>query len=324
MSNSTSKSAELSTPYDLSVVGLDLAALQLKWAEAITSNILFRSSAKNKVRKVLEPYCAEGALADIDRDLVVLQTIAKLLSDLERLQPAFLGMESLWRTEAADTALFEPFIEWAARTRQTLRALGARNGNADALRQHCIALLTTYAHLFAARGEARETYALFSASWAAVCATGHALGECIGLEQPMELLTLRPGSIQDLVETLTRWTSNLNRAPSWTKWRAAAAAARRQNISPLVDAIESGKISTDQIAAAFEYAYAKWCAEEIVNNDPILSGFLAEQHDALIEAFKAADEQVGAFQPDRQGQNRRPVAHHDELWIGSRVGRPRP
>ena len=46
------------------------------------------------------------------------------------------------------------------------------------------------------------------------------------------------------------------------------------------------------ISATFEYCYARWCAEVIVNGDEILSSFLAEQHEASIEAFTAADKKV--------------------------------
>jgi very-short-patch-repair endonuclease len=47
-----------------------------------------------------------------------------------------------------------------------------------------------------------------------------------------------------------------------------------------------------QILATFDYAYAKWIADEIVNADQTLSSFLAEHHEATIEAFRAADDRV--------------------------------
>jgi hypothetical protein len=61
----------------------------------------------------------------------------------------------------------------------------------------------------------------------------------------------------------------------------------------LVDAVEDGRVTGDEIAGAFDYAYARWVAETIVNEDEVLSGFLAEKHEAAIEAFVAADTKVG-------------------------------
>ncbi len=55
---------------------------------------------------------------------------------------------------------------------------------------------------------------------------------------------------------------------------------------------EVGFISGDNLAAAFDFAYARWIAETIVNDDEVLSGFLAEKHEAAIEAFSAADKKV--------------------------------
>jgi very-short-patch-repair endonuclease len=68
--------------------------------------------------------------------------------------------------------------------------------------------------------------------------------------------------------------------------------ARAAGLSPLVDAVEDGRITRDEFVGAFDYAYARWVAETIVNEDEILSGFLAERHEAAIEAFVAADQKV--------------------------------
>ena len=42
----------------------------------------------------------------------------------------------------------------------------------------------------------------------------------------------------------------------------------------------------------FEFSYARWFAEKIVNEDDVLSSFLAVQHEAAIDAFVAADQRV--------------------------------
>ena len=119
------------------------------------------------------------------------------------------------------------------------------------------------------------------------------LGACIGLDRPEEIIRLEPGWIEALLEQTARWKANVIKAPQWATWRGAAKTARHAGLSPLVDAVEDGTVTGDEIAGAFDYAYARWVAETIVNDDEVLSGFLAEKHEAAIEAFVAADTKVG-------------------------------
>ena len=286
------KSGELSGAYDLRAVRLDLAQLQRDWVEACTANFLVRGSKKNKVRLALNPYCKAAAPDDIGRDLVVLQDLARLTAEAERLAPYFVAMEQLWRGLDTDASRFEPIIVWAVQAREAARNLGDRTSNAEQLRQHCALLVTGYGHLFAIGGEAREAFESLQTTWTSTRAAAVDLGVCIGLEDPTCLLTVGPGWIEELLQRLDRWKANLVKAPQWARWRFAATAGQRAGLRPLVAAIESGSISGDLIAPVFEYGYAKWSAAEVVNHDEVLSSFLAEQHEAVIEAFVAADRRV--------------------------------
>src|SRR5260370_3260658 len=62
--------------------------------------------------------------------------------------------------------------------------------------------------------------------------------------------------------------------------------------------MEDGSIEGKDVANTFEYAYARWVSEAIVNDDEVLSGFLAEKHEAVIEAFVAADKKIGELARD--------------------------
>ncbi|MDP2358159.1 MAG: DUF3320 domain-containing protein [Beijerinckiaceae bacterium] len=286
------KIAELGAEYDLGVTRLDLRALQADWAEACASNFLFRSARQNKVRLTLAPYAKRGPAEDLDRDLVVLQDVAALLGEAETLRPAFADMERLWRGVDTDEAAFETMMVWAEKTRAALRAFGARSGNAEALRAHVIMLLSEYGHLFGAAGEARQTFQVLQSAWRSVRSASAELVCCIGLDPSEPLLQFQPGRLEELIARTDRWKGNTNKAPQWATWRAAAHAARGCGLDPLVDAVEEGRVPGHQIVDVFEFAYARWVAETIVNDDACLSGFLAERHDACIEAFVAADKKV--------------------------------
>ena len=294
MKRVTAKRGELSVPYDLkAATRLDLAHIQTEWTAACAANMLFRSGKKAKVRLHLAPYCPEGAVPeDITRDLVVLQDIGELAAECDRLGPQFAGMEALWRGLDTNASPFEPMIAWAAKARECANALGARHGMGDQLVAHMATLLSGYAYLFAPGGDARKAFDVFRDAIAATRSAAIDLGAAIGLADPKSLLAFHEGWIDDLSATLDRWIANLIKAPAWAKWRLAASQARLAGLSSLVDAVESGAVSGDQITPVFEFAYASWCAAEIVNHDETLSSFLAEQHEAVIEAFVSADARV--------------------------------
>lgn len=115
------------------------------------------------------------------------------------------------------------------------------------------------------------------------------------VEKAIELLrpafagTLATGWDDDLIQKTNRWKANLIKAPQWVRWKAATIAANQAGLSALVAAVEAGKVPGDLILPTFEFSYARWCAETMVNGDDVLSSFLAEQHEAAIEAFTAAD-----------------------------------
>ena len=101
------------------------------------------------------------------------------------------------------------------------------------------------------------------------------LGACAGLDPPEEIIQLEPGWIEALIEQTTHWKDNIHTAPQWTTWRAASRAVCDAGLGPLAALMEDGSIEGKDLADTFEYAYARWVAETIVNADEMLSGFLA-------------------------------------------------
>ena len=286
------KASELSAACDLKAAQLDLSSLQREWTEACASNFLVRSWRKNKVRLHLEPYCANGVPADIGRDLVVLQDLALLLREVESLKPQFKGIERLWRGAASDVSRFDGLIKWTGDLRRAVDVLDADVPSEEML-SHLSSLLTRDASRFHSGGEVGRAFEAMHQAFPKMRAAAEELGKCIGLDQPAHIIQIEAGWIDELLEQTARWKANVIKAPQWAKWRSAARAARNAGLSPLVDAVETGVIDGEQLARAFDYSYARWTAETIVNQDEVLSGFLAEGHEAAIEAFVAADKKVG-------------------------------
>jgi very-short-patch-repair endonuclease len=288
------KASELLIRYDLKAAFLDLPVLQREWTEACASNVLVRNGRKKKIRLHLKPYCTEDddVPDEIGRDLVVLQELGGLLRELEALRPRFAGMERLWRGLDSEPSRIASLIKWAEGLQAAVDAFQIEGVPPDHLLAHIVGLLSHEISRFRAGGQVRRAFDAMHQAFPAMHRAAKELGACIGLDRPEEIIRLEPGWIERLLAQTAQWKANVIRAPQWATWRAAAKAARGAGLSPLVDAVEEGSVSGDQLAGTFDYAYARWVAETIVNDDEVLSSFLAEKHEAAIEAFVAADKKV--------------------------------
>jgi very-short-patch-repair endonuclease len=286
------KTSELSVRYDLKAALLDLPSLQREWTEACASNVLMRSGRKKKIRLHLKPYCQDEVPEEIGRDIVVLQDIAMLLRELEALRSRFQGMERLWRGLDSDPQRIAGLIKWADDIQAAIDAFSLDNLPPDHLLGRVVTMLSRDIPRFRHGGQVRRAFETMHDAFPAMHQAARELGTCIGLERPESIIDFRPGWIDELLERAARWKASVVKAPQWTTWRAAAKAACEAGLAPLVEAVEEGCVAGGEIAAAFAYAYARWVAEAVVNEDEVLSSFLAEKHEAVIEAFIAADDKV--------------------------------
>jgi hypothetical protein len=284
--------SELSADYDIKAALLDLPTLQREWTEACASNVLFRNGRKKKIRLHLKPYCQGDVPDDIGRDLIVLQDLAVLLRDLEALRPQFAGIERLWRGLGSDASRIAGLIKWAEDLQAAIDAFQIGVRPEDVL-AHIVGLLTRDISRFRSGGQVRRAFESMHQAFPAMLQAAKELGTCAGLDPPEEIIQIEPGWIEALIEQTTGWKDNIHKAPQWTTWRAASRAVCDAGLGPLAALMEDGSIEGKDLADTFEYAYARCAAETIVNEDEVLSGFLAEKHEAAIEAFVAADKKVG-------------------------------
>lgn len=286
------KTSESSAVYDIKAALLDLLALQREWTDACASNVLVRSGRKKKVRLQLKPYCQDEVPEDIGRDILVLQDLATLLRELQALRSGFRSMERLWLGVDTDPQRIAGLIKWADEMQAAIDAFALDDMPPDNLLDHVITLLSRDIQRFRQGGQVQRAFETMHDAFPEMLRAARDLGACIGLERPESIIDLRPGWIDELLEQSARWKANVVKAPQWATWRAAAKAARESGLAPLVDAVEEGRVLGGEMTTAFAYAYARWVAETVVNEDEVLSSFLAEKHEAVIEAFVAADDKV--------------------------------
>lgn len=285
--------SELSADYDIKAALLDLQTLQREWTEACASNVLFRNGRKKKIRLHLKPYCLGEVPDEIGRDIIVLQDLAILLRELGALKPQFAGIERLWRGLDSDASRIAGLIKWAEDMQAAIDAFQIEGISPEDVLDHIVGLLADDISRFRSGGQVRRAFESMHQAFPAMHQAAKELGACAGLDVPEEIIQIEPGWIETLIEQTTGWKDNIHKAPQWTTWRAASRAVCDAGLGPLSELMEDGCIEGRDLANTFEYAYARWVAETIVNEDEVLSGFLAEKHEAAIEAFVAADKKVG-------------------------------
>ncbi|WP_085315857.1 DUF3320 domain-containing protein [Derxia lacustris] len=82
---------------------------------------------------------------------------------------------------------------------------------------------------------------------------------------------------------------NEHRLRAWCGWRGARAAALALGLLPLIEAVERGSVAPDGIGAAFETAYARWWLNAVVDDEPVIRGFVSAEHEKRIGDFRQLD-----------------------------------
>ena len=292
------KTPDLGAQYDLKAVSrLDLGALHRDWKDCPRVELSWSvAAARKRFASPSRPSCSNPVPQDIGRDLLVLQELLEICSPKQRTAPSLLHRH---RTPVRHGR------SRPSRDRNRHR-LGRPDGYGDqdprrSPRQRAPDLRPNRRPPHGLRRFRRSERRGRPALWLSCTKASrshprrrrsfaqHLDESC---RRPTTSWASHPAESTTSSKRLDRWTDNLVKAPQWIRWRAAASDARRYGIEPLVAAIEAGEVQGPQILRAFEYAYAKWVADEIVNSDETLSSFLAEHHEAAIEAFSAADDRV--------------------------------
>ncbi|BBF92157.1 DUF3320 domain-containing protein [Blastochloris tepida] len=283
----------LSAPFRASVFREDLRALLGEWIEATNANFLVRSGRQKQVRQKLQPFATGPLGANLGSDLAILLDLRDLAAEAESTCGTLAALDIATNGLDTEVDALAPAIAWADEARRLSAALAPVLGiEAERIEGHLLSLVTEYAALLAPGSGACVAHAALEAAWNAFRPAHERLIALADGSSPAGFVVDEPSWLARSVAIVERWLANINRAPDWCRWNATAARARAIGLGPLVDAIGSSKIEPDEAGAAFEVAYARWGAERIIGEDPVLRTFSAVRHEDAIARFRAADERV--------------------------------
>lgn len=284
--------SRLTGRYGPGILEQNLGTLLAEWVAAQGSNFLVKGGKLRRVAAQVQPY-AEGPLpADLGPDLTGLIELAKHVKAgcLEELILARLGLP--WSNPDHPASEFAQAITWAEKVEQLLDILGPLSLGIDGLRDHLVQLVERQGRALAEGGRISQSYATFAQDRARANAAMKALGHLAGRPDPEEPLAADADWIEQSLALARRWGTGLGRAQGWCAWQSAAQNARQNGLTPLIDALEEGRVTPDRAETAFETAYARWWIDRVVSQDPVLRRFLPERHEDAIGRFRAADARV--------------------------------
>jgi very-short-patch-repair endonuclease len=80
-----------------------------------------------------------------------------------------------------------------------------------------------------------------------------------------------------------------NRLHAWCAWRKVRAEALSIGVHSLVMAMECGSVVPKSAVRAFETNYSRWWLNAVVDNEPVIRGFVSVEHEKRIGDFRALD-----------------------------------
>ncbi|MNQ45113.1 ATP-dependent RecD-like DNA helicase [compost metagenome] len=85
---------------------------------------------------------------------------------------------------------------------------------------------------------------------------------------------------------------------AWCAWRKVREEAIGTGLSSLVQAMEANLVNPGEIRLSFETNYARWWLNAVVDNEPVIRGFVSVEHEQRIRDFRALDDRFTALTRD--------------------------
>jgi len=240
----------------------------------------------------------EARLALLD-DIIGAQRALRTIRRSDELGRSAFGV--LWRQEATDWLQAAAIIDWVAR-------------------QSDAGLDESFRKLFAAVPEPKHVATSvtdLSSNLTSAFAAASRLADAFKLDFRCAFGVVSLGDIpmQDLAERCDAWLSNMEGLIKWSQYTSRADAARQAGLEGLVGRLETGIVSSETAAEAFDRVYYGQLLRDFVRRHPSLIQFEGSLHSRRVEDFGRMDTARLALSKHRTLLN-----HFEHLPITSGTG----
>ena len=262
---------------------LEASRLSAEWHAASSQGWPFRPLAQRAVRKALARAGRTAGQPDPAQDLPLLCELETIRAALQ-LQSAALSAVPGWAELDTNTPLMRIALDLGKRLRQQLGALARTPAELIELSAATRGLLVEGNALLApdaAIAEARKTFA------AALEASDLAQTDFARIAEHGS--PLPPAEALALAEAVITHERALN---AWCNWCRVRREAEGLGLQAMVRLAERDAPDVAGFSQGFEVAYARWYATWAIDADPLIREFVAAEHNAKIDTFRALDERL--------------------------------
>ncbi len=105
-------------------------------------------------------------------------------------------------------------------------------------------------------------------------------------------------SLEELQQNCEQMVKFEPRLRAWCAWRKVRDEAHAVGLAPIVDAMESGAITTGKVRRVLEVNYARWWLNATVDNEAVIRTFVSAEHEQRIRDFRVLDDKFIALTRD--------------------------
>jgi len=105
-------------------------------------------------------------------------------------------------------------------------------------------------------------------------------------------------SLSDLKKNCETVVSSEPRLRAWCAWRKVRDEAFAVGLAPIVQAMESGVITSGKVRRVLEVNYARWWLNTTVDNEEVIRTFVSVEHEQRIRDFRALDDKFTELTKD--------------------------
>jgi very-short-patch-repair endonuclease len=276
---------QLSTSYAPEASGrVDVDATRAAWTLAEGKFWFFATIAKRRVARDLAKAGGASEPLDVEADLPRLEMMRDLLGRIDTATTRAVGIPG-WAGLGSDAAEVERSISLGEHLRAAIAAEAESPEMLIDLRRAVSGLVLDANELLAPDGGVAGCVSRLESAVEDFDAAADSFNQLASADATAALKTLRLRALAV--------AANARRLHAWTGWRRVRDEAVRACLVPLVAALENESIAPGDALTMFEVGYARWFASTRIDEEPLLTHFMAGEQEDRIARFRQVDDRMG-------------------------------
>ncbi|WP_293936056.1 DUF4011 domain-containing protein [Iodobacter sp.] len=268
---------------------INLEQMERNWIDATSKFWFLASFAKKKVARQL---AAEGGCVgfpDVVADLAKLQQLKALLSELDKLSIELQGIPG-WASLNSNIPQMDAALLLNDNLRSGISGMAQSPEHAVELRSATARLVVEANELLGADGVIISALNRFKSAFTRLT---HGLERFKSLSTTAEThpaeINADLASLHDMADAICKLEMQLK---SWCDWCRVRHEAQELGLKPLADVVAENALLVGGALEAFETAYARWFASQVIDAEPLLRNFVSAEHMSDIEAYRQAEDHL--------------------------------